>query len=270
MKTLKHFRIRINYQGTNYSGWQVQPNAPTIQMAIEQVIAKLTGEAIRIHGSGRTDSGVHALGQVAHFKVHTTFDTKGLLKGMNALLPDDIIITDVQQTDPSFHSRYDAIGKHYMYIVHQGQFPFLWSRFYSTLLKNNLSIENIRQAASSFIGTHHFRSFCAVSDNKNEIYDRTIYDFRIDYHPPFIFFNVLGKSFLYKMVRFMVGTLIKIGLGKESPDFINNVFAAPDRYKTGPVAPAKGLTLMNVFYTPPIKLPPPEEFCNFFRLFDVL
>jgi len=251
-------------------GWQVQPNAPTVQMAIEQVIATLTGETVRIHGSGRTDSGVHALKQVAHFKVCTTLDSNTFFNGLNALLPDDIIVTNVEECSPNFHSRYDAVGKHYMYIIAQGRLPLLWSRFFSTHIKNDLSVDDIRTAASSFIGTHHFKPFSAISDRKNEIYDRTIYDFRIDHHPPFIFFNVLGKSFLYKMVRFMVGTLIKIGSGKESPDIIENIFENPDSYNTGPVAPSKGLTLVNVFYENPIKLPQKEDFCNFFRYFDVL
>ena len=269
MNDKKNFKFQIQYHGANYCGWQIQPNAPSVQETIEKTLFKLTKQKVRIHGSGRTDAGVHALGQVAHCAVKTRLNANDLLKGLNGLLPDDIIITGVSTCSPDFHSRFSASGKHYIYIVDNAQIPALWTRFFSVHIHKKLSLEAMRDASNLFLGTHNFEPFCANSGRKNELYERSILHLHIEKKGTLIFFHVIGKSFLYKMVRFMVGTLLKIGYGKEKPDFVNAIFNDPIKNSAGPVAPAKGLTLYKVFYDTEPNLPDTKDICNFFPVFDV-
>lgn len=266
----KYFALTIKYDGTRYLGWQVQPQSPTIQEEIETALHRLTGSKVRIIGAGRTDAGVHAHDQHAHFAIDTRLDEHALFKGLNAVLPDDILITSVQQVGRSFHARFSAVGKYYMYIVHQGTLPPLFTRNYAWHVKYPLSIEKMRDAAQLFIGTHNFHNFCANSGRENETFERTIIDIRIDHIPPFIVFHVLGKSFLYKMVRLMVGTLIDIGRNKTDASIITAALATEQPVVPAPVSPAHGLTLKKVFYDLPVELPSDDIRCNLFSCFDVL
>jgi len=266
----KNFKFHIEYHGANYHGWQIQPNASSIQETIEKTLFKLTKQRVRIHASGRTDAGVHALGQVAHCAVKTRLNSYDLLKGFNGLLPNDIIIRNVSLCPPDFHSRFSAKGKHYIYIVDNGDIPALWTRFFSVHIHKKLCVKAMRDAAKLFLGTHNFEPFCANSGRENEVYERSILHFHIEKKGNFIFFHVVGKSFLYKMVRFMVGTLLKIGSGKEHPACINKIFNDPIKNSAGPVAPAKGLTLFKVFYETNPYLTNTKDICNFFPTFDVV
>ncbi|MEW6534234.1 MAG: tRNA pseudouridine(38-40) synthase TruA [Candidatus Auribacterota bacterium] len=267
---MKYFIAHTAYDGTRYAGWQVQPDKNSIQEIIESRLEKLCGTFTRIIGAGRTDAGVHALDQAFHFKLDTRLDAPDIHKGLNALLPDDIIITSLEPCSPDFHARFSAEGKHYMYLIRQGARPGLWSRSYSLLVKKPLDIEYLSTAARYFIGTHNFKPFSANAKRPNEQFERTITDFRIDHIPPFIVFNVLGKSFLYKMVRMMAGTLLRIAHKNEPCDYIARVFSDPERFKAGPAAPAHGLTLMKTFYTLPLELPSREDIHNILPKNDVL
>ncbi|MDX9703621.1 MAG: tRNA pseudouridine(38-40) synthase TruA [Candidatus Auribacterota bacterium] len=266
----KYFAITIKYQGTRFLGWQIQPQTPTVQQEIETVLERLTGRQVRIFGAGRTDAGVHALEQIANFSVVTRLDCAALYKGLNALLPDDIVVIQVQECDPSFHARFSAIGKYYLYAVHMSDIPSLWTRHFSLHVRHKVDIGLMQSAARLFIGTHNFSNFCANSGRENEVFQRTIYDFRIEHTPPFVFFHVLGKSFLYKMVRLMVGTLIEIGRNKNNSDIITRALTSTDRIVPAPVAPAHGLTLRKIFYEPPVEIPYLDNSCNLFLYFDVL
>lgn len=272
MESLKFFKINIKYEGTFYLGWQIQPQSPTVQETIEKTLFKLTGEKVRIIAAGRTDQGVHALGQVAHFKLKTRLDEYALIKGLNSLLPDDIVINSLSQCPPDFHSRYSATAKHYLYMLQQGPNQLILTKNFCDYVRTPLAIDKMREASKYFIGTHNFKDFCANSGKDIENFERTIFDLRIDSHPPFIFFHVLGKSFLYKMVRLITGTLIKAGLGKISPETVGKIFSQPEKYAhfARHAAPAKGLTLAEVFYDNNPKIPPPDEICNFFDLSFVL
>ena len=270
MNDKKFFKFHIEYHGANYCGWQIQPNAPSIQETMEKTLFKLTKQKVRVHGSGRTDAGVHALGQVAHCAVKTRLNANDLLKGFNGLLPNDIIIRNVSTCPPDFHSRFSAKGKHYIYIVDNSDIPALWTRFFSVHIQKKLCLNSMRDAANLFLGTHNFKPFSANSGRKNEVYDRSISYFHIEKIGNLIFFHVLGKSFLYKMVRFMVGTIFKIGSGKETPGYVNKIFTDPIKHSAGPVAPAKGLTLYKVFYDTDPYLTNTKDICNFFPSFDVV
>lgn len=265
----KHFKAHLQYDGTRYSGWQVQPNHITIQETVEQAIHRLTGQTIRIIGAGRTDTGVHAIDQAFHFKLATRLDATAFYKGLNGVLPDDIIITDVSECDPHFHARFDSLGKHYMYILRQSALPALWSRHFMLHVRHSIDINLLRANARHFIGTHHYRAFSAQSGRKDEQYERTVTDVRIDHFAPFIAINVLGRGFLYKMVRMMVGTLLRINAKKESEHYIKKVFEDPQRYHAGPAAPAHGLTLFKTYYSEPFRLPSEQDIRNFFSQNDV-
>ncbi len=266
----KYFCITIQYQGTRFLGWQIQPQTPTVQQEVETVLTRLTGQPVRIFGAGRTDAGVHALDQHAHFSVATRLNAAALYKGLNALLPDDIVITHVNECDPSFHARFNAIGKYYLYTVYNATTPALWARYFSLHVRHHLDINKMRAAARLFLGTHNFENFSANSGRDDEKFQRTIYDLQIEHTPPFIFFHVLGKSFLYKMVRLMVGTLLDIGRGKVSEDIITQALTSHDPVVPAPVAPANGLIMRKIFYNPPVELPQNENTCNLFIGFDVL
>lgn len=270
MNTAKIFKFHIQYQGTGYCGWQIQPNAISIQQTIEKTLFKLTCQKVRIHGAGRTDAGVHALGQTAHCSIATHLNENDILKGLNGLLPNDIIINKVSLCDPQFHSRFSARGKHYIYIVDNAKIPALWTRFFSVHIYKELSLQRMQDAARLFLGTHNFKPFSANSGRKNEIYERSISNFYIEQNRHLIFFHIIGKSFLYKMVRFIMGTVLKIGCGKKNPDYISSIFKDPVNNPAGPVAPAKGLTLYKVFYDSPPYLTHTKDICNFFPSFDVL
>ncbi|MCP5461815.1 MAG: tRNA pseudouridine(38-40) synthase TruA [bacterium] len=267
---MKYFKIHIKYDGSAYCGWQIQPNGISIQHVIETVLSRLANQPVRIHGAGRTDAGVHALDQVAHFQADTNLDATAFQKGLNGLLPSDIIATSVRECSSEFHARYSACGKYYLYIVQNGMLRSLILRNYSAYSQCFLDIQAMHNAAQSFVGTHNFKPFSANAGREHERYERTIHQVLIESHPPFIIFHVLGQSFLYKMVRLMVGTLLDVGRGKIPPDTIANILSTGDTLLVGTTAPAHGLFLKKVYYSEIQKISPADKKCNFLPLFDVL
>ncbi len=245
-----NYKLVIAYDGTQYSGWQIQPNATSIQAIVQETIKIIIRQEVVVVGSGRTDAGVHALGQVAHFKCDIDIDPHRFFASINGLLPFDIRVLHIERTSLNFHAQHNAISKtyHYHLCLERVQSPF--RRLYSLHAHYALNIPLLKQAAALFIGTHDFTSFtneahkgCAAQDPV-----RTLQ--RLDVVPEEggVRLEFQANGFLYKMVRTIVGTLLDVSCGKRQIDEISKIFKATDRRCAGQAAPAHGLFLMEVNY----------------------
>lgn len=246
---MKNYRITLQYDGTKYRGWQSQKNTEkTIQGKLEMVLESLVHKKVEVIGSGRTDAGVHAYGQVANFQMDTELSTEELLQYLNRYLPEDIAVLEVQEAPERFHSRYHAIRKTYRYRIHNDAIPNVFERKYVYVYEKPLDLLRMRKAVEYLIGTHDFSAFCG-NRNRKKSKVRTIYsiiltretngEIRIDY---------TGDGFLHNMVRIMTGTLIEVGNGTREPEEIKEILKSKDRSNAGYTAPAQGLTLMQVNY----------------------
>ena len=243
-----NYKIIIQYEGTRYNGWQKQGNTEnTIQVKIEDVLSKLTGEKVEISASGRTDSGVHALGQVANFKLSDDINIDEYLVEVNKYLPKDIRVISMEEVDDRFHSRLNAKSKTYLYRIDNSKFGHVFERKYSMRLEKKLNIDLMRKAAKQLIGMHDFKSFCTKSKtNKSTI--RNIFDVKIVENGGIIEIRYSGNGFLYNMSRIMTGTLIEVGLEKIEPGKISEIIELKDRERAGFTAPPEGLFLVSVKY----------------------
>jgi tRNA pseudouridine38-40 synthase len=254
---MQNLKLTIAYDGADYHGWQLQPGLPTIQGALQDALRQITQEPITIHGASRTDAGVHALGQVAHFKTHSTIDAQEIQRGMNALLPPNIRIVDAQEVGQDFHARWLAQGKTYRYRLYRGEVlpPFDHRRAFHYPWP--LDEAAMSAAARAFAGQHDFSSFAASTgseeDDKDRDMQRVIHSSEIvrDPHHDEIAYVVRGRSFLRYMVRKIVGTLIEVGKGRVAPSDIPEIFAARDRSRSGPTVPPEGLYLVALEYPDP-------------------
>jgi tRNA pseudouridine38-40 synthase len=245
----RRLRFDIAYNGTHYYGWQIQKkhnNHPTIQEEIEKNLSILLNEPCQIFGAGRTDSGVHAEGQVAHLSTTSTKSCEILHRGLNRRLPNDIHIKKVSEVEPSFHARFSAKGKHYQYRLwiapEKPLFHFPFVSWYAC----KPDLKAMRNAAQKLLGQHDFTSFATNADRPNEIKIREIWDISIREEYPFLFFDVKGRSFLYKMVRGLCGTLLHVGLNPTLD--VEKILHAKDRTQAKRNLPASGLFLMEVYY----------------------
>ena len=239
--------LEIEYDGTDYCGWQIQPNGDTVQEEIELAIEKVTGVRSQVCGSGRTDSGVHAAGQVAHFDTNSSIPPEKFAAAINAVLPNDIKIKRSKQADENFHARFSAKKKTYVYKMYVEEFVSPLKDRYALCIPYKLNAENMQKAANMLIGEHDFKCFLAAnSDVKDTV--RTIYRSQITFNGDDIEYTVTGNGFLYNMVRIIVGTLLKVGEGKMVPDELNEILSSGDRTKAGATVPARGLTLLSVEY----------------------
>ncbi|MBA4397273.1 MAG: tRNA pseudouridine(38-40) synthase TruA [Syntrophus sp. (in: bacteria)] len=238
----------LEYDGTAYHGWQRQANGLSIQQVLEEKIAVMTGKMVNVIGSGRTDAGVHALGQIAHFKTAAAIPDIHFLKGINSLLPRDIAVKALHEVDPSFHARYDAKSKVYRYQIVNGPVRPVLLRQYAWFVPGPLSIEQMREAAHLFEGTHDFSSFCSShSDAPDHI--RTVMEVRIEPGSDgLIKIEMEADGFLRHMVRGIVGTLVEVGRGKRFPADLRENMDAKDRRHGGMTAPPWGLFLKEVKY----------------------
>lgn len=244
---MRNIKLTIEYDGTGYHGWQIQPNVETIQGTIEGKLAQITGEPVRLFASGRTDTGVHAMGQVAHFKTQSFLDVRSFLKGLNSLLPDDIRIKDVEEVDEAFHARFSAKGKVYEYRIFNGELFSPLHRHYSWFVPGKLDLTSMREAAMKLRGCHDFSSFCSVgSDHSSPV--RKIYAIDVGMGGDFIIIQVEANAFLKQMVRNIVGTLVEVGRRKLNPSQFGDILEARDRRRAGLTAPAQGLFLVRVNY----------------------
>ncbi len=244
---MKRIKLTIAYDGTNYCGWQVQPNGITIEEVLNRVLQKLTGEDILVIGASRTDSGVHALGNVAVFDTETTIPADRIAMALNQRLPEDIVITKSEEVPLDFHPRYCDCTKTYEYHIINTQIPIPTKRLTNYFVSYQLDIDKMRQAASCLVGEHDFTSFCNVrTDVENTV--RTIYSLDILQNGKEITIRITGNGFLYNMVRIIVGTLIRVGRGFYEPEKVKEILEAKDRKTAGVTAPAHGLMLVEIKY----------------------
>jgi len=245
---MNRIKCIIAYDGTLFNGYQVQPNQRTVQTDIENVLTRMhKGKPIRIHASGRTDTGVHAVGQVIHFDSEYTLEAEKWKKALNAQLPKDIYIKSVELVEPDFHARFDVVQKEYRYVIWNEKDEDVFSRSQHYFFPFELNIEKMQEALQLLMGTHDFSSFCASNtDIKDKV--RTIYKGTITKENNGIVIALVGNGFLYNMVRIIVGTLIEVGQGKREIISLKNALTACDRGTAGKTAPANGLFLWKVDY----------------------
>ncbi|MEE1315190.1 MAG: tRNA pseudouridine(38-40) synthase TruA [Faecalimonas sp.] len=244
---MKRIKLTIAYDGTNYCGWQVQPNGMTVEEVLNKALTKLTGEEILVIGASRTDSGVHALGNVAVFDTETTIPAERIAMALNQRLPEDIVITKSEEVAADFHPRYCDCSKTYEYHILNTQIPVPTKRLTNYFVSYRLDLEKMRQAASYLVGEHDFVSFCNVrADVESTV--RTIYSLDILQDGEEITVRITGNGFLYNMVRIIVGTLIRVGRGFYEPEKVKEILEARDRKAAGVTAPAHGLVLVEIVY----------------------
>lgn len=244
---MQNYRVLIQYDGTRYSGWQKQGNTDaTIQGRLEKAISQLTGEEIELHGSGRTDAGVHALGQVANFKTGKPLDCARFTVQLNELLPDDIAVLEIQPAEPRFHARLNAKEKVYRYTIRNSPCADVFQRRFECKLPEPLDFKKMQKAAQLLTGTHDFRGFSTGRTKKSTV--RTVFSIEIEKTGERVDITYTGDGFLYNMVRILTGTLIEIGLGQREMDSILTVFKTKNRAQAGFTAPAQGLCLVEVRY----------------------
>ncbi len=242
------YRLKIAYDGTGYHGWQKQAHTgETIQQILEEVLTSLTGERVYVICSGRTDAGVHALGQVALIELQRPFEAYRLRHAINALLPKDIIIREVQEAPEDFHPRFQAKAKHYRYLIYNHKVRNLFYRNYSWHLPYDLDIDKMQAECSAVLGTHDFSAFKAQGCTR-KVNVKTIYSASFSTYEAWVVFDIIGDGFLKQMVRTIVGSIVYVGRGRREPGFLAKSLAGRKRASAGETAPARGLSLVNVFY----------------------
>jgi tRNA pseudouridine38-40 synthase len=249
---MRYFKLTIAYDGTDFHGWQIQAEKPTIQGEIVNVLRRLTQEHVYLHGAGRTDAGVHAMGQVGSFRTQSALSAEEFQRALNALLPQTIRIVGSEEVGPDFDARWSARGKIYRYRIYRGKVvpPMIWR--YVLHYPFPLDEEAMRNAAARFAGTHDFASFAASTgseeDDKERSTEREIFSTELvrSADDEELVFTVRGRSFLRYMVRKMVGTLLDVGRGRLKPDDIDRLYELRDRSKSGPTVPPQGLVMVEV------------------------
>lgn len=244
---MKRVRMIISYDGTAYCGWQIQNNGITVEEIINRELTNLLGEEIAVIGASRTDSGVHALGNVAVFDTETKIPPEKISFALNQRLPEDIRIQKSEEVNANFHPRYCDSIKTYEYRILNRKFPDPLNRLYTHFVYMPLDVNKMKAAAAYLVGEHDFASFCsAKSQVKTTV--RTVYTLEVSKTDDIIKIRISGNGFLYNMVRIIVGTLLKVGLGVYPPEHVETILEAKDRYQAGPKAPARGLTLIGISY----------------------
>lgn len=262
LHTTRRILLRVAYDGTNYHGWQVQPNAKTIEGELNRVLTQLTGEKIQVTGASRTDAGVHALGNVAVFDTVSKIPAEKFSYALNQRLPEDIVIQSSLQVADDFHPRHCDCCKTYEYDILNRTFPLPAYRNTAYFLYGDLDLDAMRRACQAFPGEHDFASFCAAGAQVQTTV-RTIYSLEVLEQPlavtgrgvssqrspeRLLTIRVRGNGFLYNMVRIIAGTLVEVGRGHIRPEEVEGIIAACDRAKAGPTAPARGLRLVEIKY----------------------
>ena len=244
---MRNLRLVIEYEGTNYQGWQSQKTAPTIQDTLEAAFSRIVNHRVRLAGSGRTDSGVHALGQVANFVTDTHLPLDSLLKGANSLIRPDIVIKSIVEADNSFHARFSAKSRVYEYRLWNAPQPSVFLRNYAWWIQQKLDVGLMERSARSLIGRHDFSSFRG-SDDGETTPEREVLGIGFRQEEEKITFSIHANAFLRHMVRNIIGTLVEVGRKRISPDRFGEILGARDRRKAGITAPPHGLFLITVWY----------------------
>ena len=245
---MRNIKLLIEYDGTNYLGWQMQPGSPTLQGKIEEKLSLLTGEAIHLVGSGRTDAGAHAFGQVANFKTQSKMDPGSIQRALNSLLPPDIVIRKVKEADETFNARRSARSKVYEYRILNRPLRSAFHLRYAWHLSQKLDFEGMRRAARNLVGEHDFSSFRSVGSPTRTTVRKVIRAEWRKSRDGLIHFEIEANGFLKQMVRAIVGTLVDVGRGKINAEEFRGIIDAKDRKMAGATAPAHGLFLKEVKY----------------------
>ena len=245
---MRNFRIVIQYEGTRYQGWQRQGTTQnTLQGKFEALLSKIAGTPVEIQASGRTDAGVHALGQTANFHMNTELSCEELLDKLNQYLPEDVAVISCQEAAPRFHARLNAVGKTYCYRIHNSKIPAVFDRRLVWQIEQQLDVDAMKTAAKYLVGTHDFTSFCTKKEEVTN-HVRTIYELDLTRSGDMIILRIRGNGFLYNMVRIITGTLLRVGGGMIAPEEIPGILAAKDRGRAGETAPPQGLRLVKIEY----------------------
>ncbi len=242
---MRNIKLEIEYDGTDFYGWQVQPRLRTVQGEIQDKLKVILKHEVNLIGSGRTDVRVHALRQVANFKTESPLDNESIIRGLNGLLPDDVVINQVQEVDSDFHARYGATSRLYRYRIYQGRTAILRNRVWEVLY--SLNMDNIVEATDEIRGEHDFSSFC-VAESIKDNNECKVASANWEKSERELTFEIEANRFLHAMVRNLVGTLIEVGRGYFSVSDFIDIMKAKDRRKAGPTAPACGLYLAEVKY----------------------
>ena len=242
---MRTIRLTLEYDGTDFLGWQIQKAGRTVQGEVERVLSQMLKEPVRVVGAGRTDAGVHALGQVAHFRTEHTIPVVGLQRGMNALLPDDVVVTEAEEAPADFHARFSARRRSYRYVVTRRRRAI--GRQYAYYWDDPLDLRAIREATSLLLGEHDFRAFCHAGAEVNHFRCNV---FRAEWFErgDELHFEISANRFLHNMVRILVGTLLEIGRGKQKPEWVSELLQSGERTRAGRTVPAHGLFLLSVEY----------------------
>lgn len=240
-------KLVMAYEGTNYCGWQIQPNGITIEQVLNETLSSLLGEEITVTGASRTDAGVHSLGNVAVFETHTKMPAEKISFALNQRLPEDIVVQESCQVPEDFHPRFSKSRKTYEYRILNCRFRQPLERRTSYFYHYPLDVSAMQKAAAYLVGEHDFTSFASVHAQTNT-YVRTIYALDVVREGDMIRIRVQGNGFLYNMVRIIAGTLIQVGAGIKKPEDMESILAGKDRELAGPTAPAHGLTMIGLEY----------------------
>jgi tRNA pseudouridine38-40 synthase len=244
---MQNVMLLMSYAGTNYHGWQKQPGQRTVQGVLEDCLKTIIKEFEKMKAAGRTDAGTHALGQVVNFHTSSGLAPEVIARGLNRLLPRDIVIRKATAVPEDFHARYSARSKLYLYVILNQPYPSPFYIDYSWHLPYQLNINHMKTAAQFLLGHHDFSSFRAASCNARTT-TRTLVRLEIENRQGFILFWIEANAFLQHMVRNIVGTLVEVGRGRYPPEYLEELILAKDRTKAGPTAPAHGLFLYRVYY----------------------
>lgn len=245
---MKTFKLTLEYDGTDFHGWQRQNSRRTVQGDIEAAIRTMTGEAVSLFGSGRTDAGVHALGQVAHFRCDTRLEAATFHKGLNSLLRNDIVVLTCREAPETFHARYDVIDKTYEYHILNRQWPSALHARYAWFIAKSLDTDAMTAACKQLEGRYDFSAFEGAGSPRAHS-ERTVFESGLSHGDHgLLMFRIRADGFLRYMVRNIIGTLVEIGLGKRTPSDITAILASKDRNQAGPTAPPQGLFLVQVRY----------------------
>lgn len=244
---MRNIKFIIEYDGTNYCGWQTQNGQPTVQETITKALAKIVGHKVTLYGASRTDSGVHAKGQVANFRTSSLMTPHQFIKALNSNLPDDIVIRKAEEIAKSFNSMYNARSKLYRYTILNSPIPSALDRNFYYFAPYRISPAKMKKAMRYLVGRHDFRAFASKSSAKENCV-RKIYSIKITGKNDYIYIDIKGNGFLYNMVRAIIGTLLLVAQDKIKPEDIKEILKSQERKKAGPTAPAKGLCLLRVNY----------------------
>ncbi|GAB5615559.1 tRNA pseudouridine(38-40) synthase TruA [Faecalimonas canis] len=244
---MKRVKLTIAYDGTNYCGWQIQPNGITIEEVINKALSKLTGENVVVIGASRTDSGVHAMGNVAVFDTETTIPADRIAMAVNRILPEDIVVVKSEEVVSDFHPRYCNCEKTYEYHIVNTRIPIPTKRLTNYFVSYELDIDKMREGAAYLVGEHDFASFCNIKTDVDSTV-RTVKELEILKNGDEITIRISGNGFLYNMVRIIVGTLIRVGRGFYQPEQVKEILEAKNRKAAGVTAPPHALMLMEIRY----------------------